>query len=101
MEFYGQPVKGSPFVSNAYNTGKLRVTNMPQYCLPGNPVTFDSKCAWSGRGWGQEGGGTGRGEGLGWGGGRVGGRERLRRVGLGKEVNEKGQRWGSGWGVEG
>ena len=45
VHFYGQVVKGSPFISKAYNTGKLLVSNMPQYCLPGNPVSFDSKDA--------------------------------------------------------
>ncbi|XP_070173163.1 filamin-B-like isoform X5 [Littorina saxatilis] len=50
VEFYGKAVKGSPFISKAYNTGKLRVYNMPQYCLPGNPVTFDIDAAKAGSG---------------------------------------------------
>nr|KAG5688122.1 hypothetical protein BaRGS_007581 [Batillaria attramentaria] len=40
VRFFGQLVKGSPYVSKAYNTGKLIVSDMPQWTLPGNPVSF-------------------------------------------------------------
>ncbi|KAL8600676.1 hypothetical protein ACOMHN_006742 [Nucella lapillus] len=50
VEFFGQAVKGSPFISKAYNTGQLLVTDMPSYCLPGNPVSFDIDASKAGSG---------------------------------------------------
>ncbi|XP_076435464.1 filamin-A-like isoform X7 [Babylonia areolata] len=50
VEFYGQAVKGSPFISKAYNTGRLKVTNMPAFCLPGSPVSFDIDASQAGSG---------------------------------------------------
>ena len=42
--FYcGQKVKGSPFVSNAFDASKVVVSKMPAGGMVGRPVTFDSE----------------------------------------------------------
>lgn len=43
VKFNNEKIKGSPFVCKAFDTGNLIVSNMPNFSLPGNPVTFDSK----------------------------------------------------------
>ncbi|KAK7485457.1 hypothetical protein BaRGS_00023267, partial [Batillaria attramentaria] len=50
VRFFGQLVKGSPYVSKAYNTGKLIVSDMPQWTLPGNPVSFHIDASKAGSG---------------------------------------------------
>ena len=38
-------MKGSPFLSHAFDASKVVVSNMPAGGMVGKPVTFDSKCA--------------------------------------------------------
>ena len=44
MVFYGgHKVKGSPFLSHAFDETKVVVSNMPMTGMVNKPVTFDSK----------------------------------------------------------
>lgn len=43
ISYYGELLRGSPFTCKVYDVGKVFVSEMPEYSVPGNAVTFDSE----------------------------------------------------------
>ncbi|XP_067668834.1 filamin-B-like isoform X3 [Haliotis asinina] len=50
ISYYGEELQGSPFTCKVYDVGKVIVSEMPQYAIPGNAVTFDIDASRAGSG---------------------------------------------------